>query len=89
VHGAEHRRSHPVTAVAYGVGAALVVGELALLLDLSDGYWASEGRTGVDAAVGVIGVGGLVLAAVPFWGGAARELVRTRGARRSMTSHHG
>ncbi len=78
VHGQEHRRSHPVVAAAYGVGAALVVDELALLLDLSDVYWASEGRTSVDAAVGVIGVGGLVLAAVPFWSGAAKEVVRTR-----------
>jgi len=78
VHGQEHRRSHPVVAAAYGVGTALVVDELALLLDLSDVYWASEGRTSVDAAVGVIGVGGLVLAAVPFWSGAARELLRTR-----------
>ncbi len=78
VHGQEHRRSHPVVAAAYGVGAALVVDELALLLDLSDVYWASEGRTSIDAAVGVIGVGGLVLAAVPFWSGAAREVVSTR-----------
>lgn len=78
VHGQEYRRTHPLTAAAYGIGAALVVDELALLLDLSDVYWAAEGRSSVDAAVGVIGVGGLVLAAVPFWGGAARELVRTR-----------
>jgi len=78
VHGQEHRRSHPVVAAAYGVGAALVVDELALLLDLSDVYWASEGRTSIDAAVGVIGVDGLVLAAVPFWSGAAREVISTR-----------
>ena len=58
VHGQEHRRRHSLTALSYGVGAALIVDELALLLDLSDVYWASEGRTSVDAAVGVIGVGG-------------------------------
>jgi len=79
VHGQEHRRQHSLTALSYGVGAALVVDELALLLDVSDVYWASEGRTSVDAAAGVIGVGGLVLAAVPFWSGAAREVLRTRG----------
>lgn len=78
VHGEEHRRSHPMIAMGYGIGAALIVDELALLLDLSDVYWASQGRTSVDAAVGVIGIGGLVLAAVPFWGGAAREVLRTR-----------
>ena len=78
VHGQEDSRRYPLTAAAYGVGAALVVDELALLLDLSDVYWAKEGRTSVDAAIGLIGVGGLLLAAVPFWRGAAREVARTR-----------
>lgn len=78
VHGQEHHRRHPLTALSYGSGAALITDELALLLDLSDVYWAQQGRTSVDAAVGVIGAGGLILAAVPFWRGAAREVVRTR-----------
>jgi hypothetical protein len=78
VHGQEERRQHPITAGAYGSGAALVVDELALLIDLSDVYWANDGRASVDAAIGLIGVGGLVLAAVPFWKGASRELLRTR-----------
>jgi len=82
VHGQEQRRRHPLTALAYGIGAALVVDELALLLDLSDVYWARDGRTSVDAAVGLIGAGGLLLAAVPFWRGAAREVIRTRPAGR-------
>jgi hypothetical protein len=43
VHGQEERRQHPVTAAAYGSGAALVVDELALLIDLSDVYWATTG----------------------------------------------
>lgn len=80
VHGEEQRRQHPLTAVAYGIGAALIVDELALLIDLSDVYWANEGRTSVDAAVGIIGVGGAILAAVPFWKGTARELLRTRSS---------
>lgn len=78
VHGQEQRRRHPVTAIAYGSGGALIVDELALLLDLSDVYWANEGRTSVDVAVGTIAAGGVLLAAVPFWRGAARELLRTR-----------
>lgn len=78
VHGEEHRRRHPMTALAYGGGAALVVDELALLLDLNDVYWAQDGRYSVDTAVGLIAVGGLLLAAVPFWHGAAREVLRTR-----------
>jgi hypothetical protein len=67
-----------VTAAAYGSGAALIVDELALLIDLSDVYWANDGRASVDAAIGLIGGGGLLLAAVPFWKGASRELLRTR-----------
>jgi hypothetical protein len=78
VHGQEQRRRHPVTATAYGTGAALIVDELALLLDLSDVYWARDGRTSVDAAIGAITVGGAILAAAPFWKGAATEVVRTR-----------
>jgi hypothetical protein len=42
--GSEKQRRHPVVAIAYGSAAALVVDELALLLDLEDVYWASDGR---------------------------------------------
>lgn len=80
VRGEEAQRRHPLTAATYGSGAALIVDELALLIDLEDVYWASEGRTSVDAAVGAIAVGGVYLAAAPFWHGAAREVARTRPA---------
>jgi hypothetical protein len=73
--GEERHRRHPVTATAYGSGAALIVDELALLIDLEDVYWSREGRTSVDTAVGLIALGGLYLAAEPFWHGAVRELV--------------
>jgi hypothetical protein len=78
VHGQEAARRHPLTAVAYGAGVALIVDELALLLDLQDVYWAKDGRTSVDAAIGAIAVGGLYFAAAPFWSDALRELARTR-----------
>jgi len=65
--GTERHRRHPVAAVAYGAGSALIVDELALLLDLQDVYWAKEGRTSVDAAIGVIGLGGLATAGFEFW----------------------
>lgn len=81
LHGDQRRRRHPVTAAAYGSGIALIVDELALLIDLQDVYWAKEGRTSVDVAVGTIGLGGVYLAAVPFWRDVARELARTRRAR--------
>jgi len=77
--GEERHRRHGLTATAYGSGAALIVDELALLIDLEDVYWAKDGRSSVDVAIAVIAVGGLYLAAVPFWHGAARELLPTRG----------
>jgi hypothetical protein len=54
-------------ATVYGVGAALIVDEFALLLDLEDVYWAKQGRVSVDIGVGVISMLGSYLAAVPFW----------------------
>ncbi|MGA8117863.1 MAG: hypothetical protein WCA46_29860 [Actinocatenispora sp.] len=78
VHGQRPLRRHPLVAAAYGTGTALIVDEFALLLDLQDVYWAREGRSSVDVALGAIALGGLYLAAVPFWHGAAREVARTR-----------
>ncbi|HJT02381.1 MAG TPA: hypothetical protein VJ757_01945 [Pseudonocardiaceae bacterium] len=75
--GLERHRRHPLTATAYGSGIALVVDELALLIDLQDVYWAKDGRWSVDAAVATTAVGGLYLAAVPFWHRAARQVVTT------------
>jgi hypothetical protein len=53
--GQEHHRRHPVTAAAYGSGAALIIDEAALLIELEDVYWANEGRRSVmrDAVVSV------------------------------------
>jgi hypothetical protein len=61
-----HDSTTPLAA-AYGVGAALIVDEFALLLDLKDVYWAQQGRLSVDIGVGVISVLGSYLAAIPFW----------------------
>ncbi|MCV7424575.1 hypothetical protein H7K45_28950 [Mycobacterium yunnanensis] len=72
--GEERHRHHPATAVAYGSAAALVVDELALLLDLQDVYWAKDGRKSVDAAVTLIAGGGLFAAGLPFWPHARRAL---------------
>jgi hypothetical protein len=72
--GADKHRHHPATAVAYGSATALIVDELALLLDLKDVYWASEGRKSVDVAVSVIAAGGVIVAGLPFWGHARRAL---------------
>jgi pterin-4a-carbinolamine dehydratase len=72
--GAEKHRHHPATAVAYGSATALIVDELALLLDLKDVYWANDGRRSVDVAVTVIAAGGLVVAGMPLWAHAGRAL---------------
>ncbi|MFE5702456.1 hypothetical protein [Rhodococcus koreensis] len=74
VRGSEKQRRHPTVPISYGVGTALIVDELALLLDLEDVYWAKEGRTSVDAAVVIIGLGGLMTAGFEFWPAAQRAL---------------
>lgn len=65
--GSDRQRRHPVAAVAFGAANAMIVDELALLLDLEDVYWKADGRESVDAAVGLIAAGATVLAGMPFW----------------------
>jgi hypothetical protein len=72
--GTERQRRHPAAAIAFGSANALVVDELALLLDLKDVYWADDGRKSVDAAVGIIAAGGTVIAGMPLWPHAQRAL---------------
>jgi hypothetical protein len=76
--GRDRHRRHPVTSAAYGSGAALILDEAALLIDLQDVYWARDGRKSVDAAIGVIAAGGVYLAAAPFWNAVTSEIVRSR-----------
>ena len=65
-----------MTALLYGVGAALTSDEFALWLRLEDVYWAREGRESIDAVIlfgAFLGVG--------TWGGRffhalAREATR-------------
>jgi hypothetical protein len=66
VHGANDKRRHPLVAVAYGAGLALIVDEFALLLDLKDVYWAKQGRISVDLAVGGSSLAGTYFAALPL-----------------------
>jgi hypothetical protein len=64
--GADHtsRWMSRLTAMLFGVGAALTLDEFALWLDLRDVYWEREGRKSVDA---VLLFGGLL--SVGVWGG--------------------
>ena len=60
-----------LTAVLFGMGAALTLDEFALWLNLEDVYWEREGRASIDA---VMLFGGLV--SVGLWGG---PFLRTLG----------
>ena len=66
VRGDESLRQHPVVAVSYGSGLALIVDEFALLLDLRDVYWARQGRISVDLAVTGVAVAGSYFASLPL-----------------------
>ena len=47
--------------IFFGIGAALVLDEFALILHLSDVYWAEDGRTSVDAVFVAVAVAGLLI----------------------------
>jgi hypothetical protein len=49
------------TSIIFGIGAALVLDEYALILHLSDVYWEEDGRTSVDAVFAAVAVGGLLV----------------------------
>jgi hypothetical protein len=74
VKGDETLRRHPVTALAYGAGLALIVDEFALLLDLRDVYWAKQGRVSVDVGIGGSSLAGSYFAALPV----IREVAKRR-----------
>lgn len=67
---------YSVTAAVFGVGAALVLDEFALILHLRDVYWQEEGRTSVDAVFVAIAATGLLLLGLrPLgWGGPNQAL---------------
>ncbi|MCV7412848.1 hypothetical protein [Mycobacterium florentinum] len=50
-----------VSAILFGIGAALVLDEYALILHLSDVYWEEDGRTSVDAVFAAVAVAGLLI----------------------------
>jgi hypothetical protein len=53
-----------LTAIAFGVGAALTLDEFALWLNMQDVYWDRQGRESIDA---VIIFGGLLSAGIWGW----------------------
>jgi hypothetical protein len=62
--GESSRRASTLTALLYGMGAALTLDEFALWLNLEDVYWTRKGRQSIDA---VILFGSLLLVGVHGW----------------------
>jgi hypothetical protein len=56
-----HEPEYTAGAIVFGIGAALVLDEYALILHLSDVYWEEDGRTSVDAVFAAVAVGGLLV----------------------------
>ncbi|WP_197512815.1 hypothetical protein [Mycobacterium sp. 852002-10029_SCH5224772] len=56
-----HEPQFMMAATFFGVGAALVLDEYALILHLSDVYWSEDGRTSVDAVFAAVAVAGLLM----------------------------
>jgi hypothetical protein len=72
-----------VAAVFFGIGAALVLDEYALILHLSDVYWEEDGRASVDAVFAAVAVAGLLIMGfhplmfvLPIWHGADSMALR-------------
>lgn len=84
VRGEERHRRHPVVAVSYGSGLALIVDEFALLLDLKDVYWTRQGRISIDIGIGGIATTGSYFAALPILRRLRRERQRTRPGPRAL-----
>lgn len=79
-------RYNPWFGIGYGIAAALVIDEFALLLNLRDVYWSNEGRISVDVALGTIALGAIYAAATSFWRRLGRELWRSLRRRRRRTA---
>lgn len=69
-----------LTAVTYGVGAALTLDEFALWLNLQDVYWAGAGRESIDAVVLFAALLSVGIWGGPFLGGVARHVFHRRTA---------
>ena len=78
-----HEPEFTLAAICFGIGAALVLDEYALILHLSDVYWEEDGRTSVDAVFAAVAVAGLLILGLhplmfflPIWHGAESVALR-------------
>jgi hypothetical protein len=79
-------RLHPWLGAIFGLGAALVIDEYALWLNLRDVYWLPAGRSSIDLAILVAALLGLYYAADRFWRQVVKEV---QAAIKFVTSHEG
>jgi hypothetical protein len=79
-------RLHPWLGAIFGIGAALVLDEYALWLNLKDVYWLPAGRSSIDVAILVAALLGLYYAADRFWKQVVTEL---QAAIRFVSSEEG
>jgi hypothetical protein len=63
-----------LTAIAFGVGAALTLDEFALWLNLSDVYWERQGRESIDAVLIFAGLLSVGTWGWPFFSGVSHLL---------------
>ena len=69
-----------LTAVLFGIGAALTLDEFALWLNLQDVYWEREGRVSIDVVLIFAGLLSVGIWGGPFLAAITKNVVR-RGAR--------
>jgi hypothetical protein len=69
-----------LTAIAFGVGAALTLDEFALWLNLQDVYWDRQGRESIDAVLLFASLLSVGIWGGPFFRGLAQEVLRLRKA---------
>jgi len=69
-----------LTAIAFGVGAALTLDEFALWLNLQDVYWERQGRESIDAVVVFAALLSLGVWGWPFFKGVAGLVRRHKAA---------
>jgi len=79
-------RLHPWLATIFGIGAALVIDEYALWLNLQDVYWLPAGRSSIDIAILIAAVLGLYYAADRFW---RKVVTEVQGAIKFVGSEEG